>query len=75
MTNQSSYKNISNSLKSYRLARGLTQHDVAKLLNLKDNTLISRWENGVAYPNLINIIKLNKIYQTTFEELFECKTL
>lgn len=70
MKNKSSHKNIPNALRSHRLERGLTQQDMAKLLNLKDNTLISRWETGIAYPNAENIMKLCKIYRTTFERLF-----
>lgn len=64
------YRDIPNNLKTHRLAKGLSQQEVARLLNLKNNTLISRWEKGEAFPNLINIVKLCELYQVSFHDLF-----
>ncbi len=70
MSNCKLYKGIPNKLKEYRLAKGLTQQQVAQLLQLKNNTLISRWENGKTFPDLINTIKLCGLYGITLNDLF-----
>lgn len=64
------YKHIPNTLRDHRITRGLSQQDVAQLLGLKDNTLISRWEKGETFPNIINIIKLCELYQVSFQDIF-----
>jgi len=63
-------KAIANALRTHRQARGLSQKQVAALLGLKDNTLISRWELGVALPSLQNAFRLSSLFQTTVEVLF-----
>ena len=63
-------QNIPNSLKRYRRARGLRQKDVAVILELKNTSMISRWEKGIFLPNTINIFKLAIIYRTMVDALF-----
>lgn len=63
-------KKIPNSLKRYRKARGLKQKDVAKILELKNTSMISRWEKGIFLPNTINIFKLAIVYRTMTDALF-----
>ena len=62
--------NIPNSLKRYRKARGLRQKDVAMILELKNTSMISRWEKGIFLPNTINTFKLAIIYRTMADALF-----
>ena len=50
-------KNIPNSIKRYRKARGLQQKDVAKVLGLKSASMISRWEKGLCLPNTKNLFQ------------------
>jgi transcriptional regulator with XRE-family HTH domain len=57
-------------LRAYRLARGLSQNDVARILGLADSSFISRWENGFSLPNLLNAFRLAQIYGTTVDALF-----
>jgi transcriptional regulator with XRE-family HTH domain len=64
------YKKIPNALRRYREEAGLSQQKVAHLLNLKNNTLISRWERGEALPCLVNACKLSKFYGTSLDMLF-----
>ncbi len=64
------YKKISNCLRKYRKLKGLKQKDVAKILNLKNTSMISRWENGTCLPNSLNIFKLSLLYRTLIDTLF-----
>jgi len=64
------FKNIPNCLRKYRKARGLTQKDVARILNLKSTSLVSRWEKGICLPSTLNIFKLAALYRTMAEALF-----
>jgi transcriptional regulator with XRE-family HTH domain len=63
-------KNIPNSIKRYRKARGLQQKDVAKVLGLKSASMISRWEKGLCLPNTRNLFKLAILYRTMSDALF-----
>jgi len=63
-------KNIPNSLKRYRKARGLQQKDVAKVLGLKSASMISRWEKGLCLPNTRNLFRLAILYRTMSDALF-----
>lgn len=64
------YKRIPNDLRFRRIRRGLWQKDVAAKLGLKDTALLSRWENGGSFPNLVNILRLSALYQTSIDDLF-----
>jgi len=63
-------KRIPNSLRKYRKAAGLKQKEVAKLLGLKNTSMLSRWERGVCLPKLPNIFKLALLYRTMVDALF-----
>lgn len=64
------HNKISNSLRKYRKARGLTQKEVAQILDLKNSSMISRWEKGCYLPRLVNIFKLAVLYRTMVDALF-----
>lgn len=64
------YQYVPNNLRQYRKERGLKQDQVAAALRLKNKTLISRWESGKALPNLVNVFRMAKIYNTSIEQLF-----
>lgn len=59
-----------NNLKKIRIDKGLTQRQVATLLNLQCEARISQWENGVAVPSIFNLFGLCRVYGVTCEEVF-----
>jgi DNA-binding XRE family transcriptional regulator len=64
------YRKIPNNLRKYRKAIGLKQKEVARILGLKNAGMISRWENGVCLPSLINAIRLSGLYSMLVDALF-----
>ncbi len=61
---------ISNRLRACRKETNLLQVDVAKSLGLDCADRISRWENGTAMPNVINLFKLAAIYNVMPHDLY-----
>jgi transcriptional regulator with XRE-family HTH domain len=59
---------ISNKLKSARLAKELTQSEVAKKLYVTRQT-VSRWEQGKTLPNILCNSKLSDLYDISLDEL------
>ena len=57
-------------LKQLRQIKGWNQQELAKLLGLKISS-ISSYEIGDRYPRLDTIIKLVKLFDISFEELFD----
>ena len=70
MRKQTSKVKIINSLRKYRKIKGLTQREVAKLLGLKSQSQLSRWERGVSLPSTLNLFKLSALYNTMVDALF-----
>jgi len=65
---------IKNDLWTYRKKIGFSQKKAAYFAGLKSSDL-SRYENGVKLPNLLNALKLEIVYRTPvaflFGELYE----
>lgn len=61
---------IENKIKEFRNKRNLSQSDIAKLMDIKQNTF-SQWEKGVRTPNVLQGLKLAKILETTVEKLYK----
>ena len=59
-----------NRLKQCRLDVGLKQRQVVELLGLHSANRLSRWEAGLAEPNLKNLLQLSRIYDVDVEMLF-----
>ncbi|PNZ96803.1 XRE family transcriptional regulator, partial [Staphylococcus massiliensis CCUG 55927] len=59
---------LSEKLKSARLAKELTQSEVAKQLYVTRQTL-SRWEQGKTLPNIYAIQELSRIYDISLNDL------
>ena len=57
-------------LKQLRIEMGLTQKELAKMLNVSYKT-ISHWEQGYSEPSINQIIILKKFFKVSYEELFE----
>ena len=61
--------NLSENLKTLRVTRGFTQAQAAELLGVSKQS-VSRWENGVTYPDITLLPALASFYETTVYELF-----
>jgi transcriptional regulator with XRE-family HTH domain len=64
-------KYIPNKLREYRKAKGLSQRDVADYLGFRSTDRISRWEGGLTYPHVANLLKLVKLFGVSAEILYE----
>ncbi|MFA7201494.1 MAG: helix-turn-helix transcriptional regulator [Candidatus Paceibacterota bacterium] len=61
---------IDTPLRAARIAKQLSQLQVAAHLHLKNNTMISRWEKQHAYPCLEHALRLSSLYEVPAEILF-----
>jgi len=57
-------KEFAERLKELRLEKGLSQRELAKLVNLKHNA-IARWENETHIPNAEAVVILAKFFGVT----------
>ncbi len=61
-------KSFGNNIAKLRKACGLTQSQLADKLNISDKT-VSRWENGLGYPEITQFPKLAAIFGVTVDRL------
>ncbi len=61
---------IQNNVKVFRKKAGLRQIDVAYALGFTTITRICRWEKGLAYPSVVNLLKMAKLFQVPAEEIY-----
>jgi transcriptional regulator with XRE-family HTH domain len=61
---------IANQLRKYRKARGLKQHEAARILGLADASSLSRWEHGVCLPSVMNMFRMAALYGTLVDALY-----
>ena len=59
-----------NNIKEFRKKLKLSQSDIAKIIEVKQNT-VSQWETGERIPSVLQGIKLAKILETTVESLYK----
>lgn len=59
---------IGKSLQHYRINNGMTQEQLATILNVSRQT-ISKWENDRSYPDIENLIWLCDLYHISLDEL------
>ena len=59
---------FSQRLKELRLEKGMTQQQVASLLNIKQQSY-TRYENGTGEPSLNTVIKLAQIFGVSSDYL------
>jgi transcriptional regulator with XRE-family HTH domain len=62
-------KFIPNNLRRCRKVRGLTQRQVAEIMDLKSTAMISRWEQGQCLPETPNLGRLAGVYRTSTDAL------
>ena len=60
--------NIATKLSGLRMAKGVTQDEVACALSVSNKT-ISKWENGTSSPNLSMLVVLSKYYNVSTDTL------
>lgn len=65
---------LTENIKSFRLLQGLTQKQLAEMIDCAPSTL-SNWEKGEASPNGDNIYKLCEVFSTSPDVLFGFKPI
>lgn len=55
--------------KSARISAKLLQTEVADKMNVNRAT-VSKWENGITYPTVIQYARLCKLYGVSMEDIF-----
>lgn len=61
-------------LKKYRIAKDLTQEDVAELLGITAQS-VSKWERGESYPDITFLPALANIFETSVDLLIGMDTI
>lgn len=56
-------------IRQRRKEKGLTQIDLAKLMNV-NQTAVSQWERGIVMPRMKKCIKLARILECSVDEIF-----
>jgi transcriptional regulator with XRE-family HTH domain len=64
-------RRIPNKLRSYRRRYGYSRKKIARTLGYSDTTTLSRWENGRAFPGLLQMFQLARMYHTEPHELYD----
>ncbi|MBQ4140466.1 MAG: helix-turn-helix transcriptional regulator [Clostridia bacterium] len=59
---------IAENIKRFRIARGITQNDLAVLLSVSPQA-VSRWENGQAYPDIESLPEIAKYLEVSVDDL------
>ena len=61
-------------IKKFRLAKGLTQEQVADKLNVNSQT-VSRWECGTTLPDVLTLPELARLYEVTVDDFYKKSTV
>lgn len=59
---------MENNLKLIRLEKGLTQQEVANLLNVTRQT-VSHWENAEPLPPILALVDLSELYNESISRI------
>lgn len=59
---------MDNIFRDYRKARGYTQCQLADFLGVGQTT-VSKWENGVAYPHVSQLLALQRVLRISNNDL------
>ncbi len=65
---------FSDNLKKFRLAKGLTQEQVAEKLNVNAQT-VSRWECSATLPDVLTLPELARLYEVTVDDFYKKSTV
>ena len=64
-------KEVGEYLKRLRLRAGYTQSYTANAVNVTDKA-ISRWESGIGFPEISNLMVLAKLYCVSVDDILNC---
>ena len=53
--------NLAEKLKIIRKSKGITQESLASKLSVSRQA-VAKWESGMAYPDIINLIQLSELF-------------
>ena len=67
---QTNLRRTPNLLRKYRKVRGLKQKEVARILDLKSPSRISRWEKGLCLPSFSNALRLAVVYRVMVDVIY-----
>ncbi len=62
--------NIGLNIKKLRLTRGMTQEELAEYTGVSSRA-VSRWENGITFPDISLLPVLANIFEVTVDELLD----
>ncbi|MBL0913034.1 MAG: helix-turn-helix transcriptional regulator [Bacteroidia bacterium] len=63
-------KKYPNQLRRHRLAKGLSYKQVARHLNINNQSVITEWERGNAMPTGLNLLKMMNLYNAEASSLY-----
>ncbi len=64
--------NFNKTLQELRKAKGLSQEELGEKLSVSRQT-ISKWENGTAYPDMLNLMTISRFFDLSVDELINGK--
>lgn len=59
---------FSDKLQMIRKSKGITQEELAEKLNVSRQA-VAKWESGMAYPDIMNLIQLSELFHMTVDYL------
>ena len=62
------YRAIGKKIKNLRIKKGLTQEELSELLYVTPQA-ISKWERGLGYPDISQIVPIAKIFGVSTDTL------
>lgn len=65
---------LAENFKKYRVAKGLTQEQVASALNVNAQT-VSRWECAATLPDVLTLPELAKLYGITVDDFYKKRSV
>ena len=66
-------KSMGDIISTLRKEKGMTQKDLADMLNITDKA-VSKWERNIAFPDTATIPKIAEIFGVSVEELMNVKS-
>ena len=67
-------KSMGDIICALRKEKGMTQKDLADMLNITDQA-VSKWERNLAFPDTATIPKIAEIFGVSVEELMNAKSI
>ena len=67
-------KSMGDIICALRKEKGMTQKDLADMLNITDKA-VSKWERNIAFPDTATIPKIAEIFGVSVEELMNSKSI